>query len=185
MESKLFRRNRTSYPCKKRDPNRINIKIGESLFLLLAFFICSSCATLEPIQIKHPVSKVFYADYQKIWRAAMLALSDYPIESENNEKGYLKTEEIPIETIWKIPFEREKDLNSSKYTIHVKFIKGKVKSASVVKVLVLKKIFQQKGFINAPVRVPSNGLEEKTILYRILREINIEQAIANYHQKSS
>ncbi|MDE0518856.1 MAG: hypothetical protein OXH36_04810 [Bdellovibrionales bacterium] len=157
------------------------------LFLCLSFFIfvCSSCATLEPIQINHPVSKVFYADYQKVWRAAMLALSDYPIETEDNEKGYLKTEEIPIETIWKIPFEREKNLNSSKYVIQVKFIKGKVKAVAVVKVLVLKKIFRQKGFINAPVRVPSTGLEEKAILYRILREINIEHAIANYHQKSS
>ena len=94
----------------------------------------------------------------------MLALSDYPIETEDNEKGYLKTGAIPIETIWKTPFEREKNLNSSKYTIHVKFIKGKVKSAAVVKVLILKKIFRQKGFISTPVRVPSNGLEEKNDL---------------------
>ena len=115
----------------------------------------------------------------------MLALEDYPIEVENNEKGFLKTEKIQIETIWKFPFEREDILTAAKYTIHVKLIKGKIKSRPVVKVRVLKKIFEQKGFIEEPKKVPSNGLEEKTILYRILREINIEQAIINYHQSSS
>ena len=162
-------------------------KMAIKIFPLLLFLtlIGSGCITLEPAQVNQPVSKVFYADYQKTWRAAMLALSDYPIETEDNDKGYLKTESIQTETVWKFPFEREKNFDSSKYTIYIKFIKGKVKSAAVVKVIVLKKIFTQKGFMSTPIRIPSDGLEEKAILYRILREINIEQALTNYHQRSS
>ena len=115
----------------------------------------------------------------------MLALEDYPIETEDNEKGALKTESIQTETIWKYPFERERALTAAKYTIHIKLIKGTVKSKPMVKVRILKKILEQKGFIEDPKRIPSDGLEEKAILYRILREINIEQAILNYHQRSS
>ncbi len=115
----------------------------------------------------------------------MLVLEDYPIETENNEKGYLKTESIKNETVWKLPFDRDKHFNEFKYTIHIKLIKGKMDSLPVVRVLVLKKIFTQKGFMSDPEQVPSDGLEEQTILYRIFREINIEQAITNYHQSSS
>jgi hypothetical protein len=155
-------------------------------FLFFAGFLFSGCASLEPEpRILHPVSKVYHADYQKIWRATMLALEDYPIETEDNEKGSLKTESIQTETIWKYPFERESALTAAKYTIHIKLIKGAVKSKPMVKVRILKKILEQKGFIADPKRIPSDGLEEKAILYRILREINIEQAILNYHQRSS
>ena len=115
----------------------------------------------------------------------MLTMEDYPIEEENNETGYLKTEAIKTETIWKFPFEREQNLNTDTYTIHIRFIKGKSQSKPVVKVLVLKKILSQKGFIEEPQRKPSDGLEEKAILYRMMREINIEQAISNYHKSSS
>ena len=155
-------------------------------FLLFAFFVLCSCTTLESLPIvTHPVSKVFHADYQKTWRATMLAMEDYPIEVENNDKGFLKTENIPIETIWKFPFEREDILTAAKYNIHIKLIKGRVKSKPVVKVRVIKKMFEQKGFIENLEQIPSSGLEEKKILYRILRELNIEQAITNYYQKSS
>ncbi len=141
---------------------------------------------MDPLpSITHSVSKVFHADYQKIWSATMLALEDYPIEEENNEKGYLKTESIPIETIWKFPVEREDTLKVAKYTIHIKIIKGRSKSQPAVQVSVLKKTILQKGFIDNPKRIPSNGLEERSILYRIHREISIERAITNHHKKSS
>ena len=168
------------------------IKIKEIMKFLLVFFlfftgfILSGCTTLDLVpDVMHPVSKVFHTDYEKTWRATMLALEDYPIEVENNEKGYLKTESIQSETIWKFPFERDSIQATEKYTIYIKLIKGEIDSRSVVKVSILKKILVQKGFIEEPKRVPSNGLEEKALLYRIFREINIEQAITNYHQKSS
>ena len=159
--------------------------IMKFLSLFIVFVLFCGCTTLEPVQIIRPVSKVFHADYQKTWRATMLALEDYPIETENNEKGYLKTEFIKNETVWKLPFERGKKFNEFKYTIHITLTKGKMDSLPMVRVLVLKKIFIQRGFMSDPEQVPSDGLEEQTILYRIFREISIEQAITNYHQSSS
>ena len=162
------------------------MKIFYVVFSLFSVFLLSGCATKDPVaNIMHPISKIFQADYQKIWSATMLALEDYPIEAENNEKGYLKTESIPVETIWKFPVERNDTLAAAKYTLHIKMIKGKSKSRPAVKVTVLKKILLQKGFIENPKRIPSNGLEERSILYRIHREINIERAITNHHKRSS
>ena len=115
----------------------------------------------------------------------MLALEDYPIETEDNEKGYLKTESIDYDTLWSLPFEDKSSIKSAKYTLYIKIIKGKKSGYSAIKVQVLKKIQVQEGFIDEPKRIPSDGLEEKSILYRILREIHIEQAIANHYQQSS
>ena len=156
-------------------------------FFFLFFTVCivSGCATVKlKSEVITPVSKVFHADYQKTWSAIMLALEDYPIEVENNEKGFLKSESIPEDTIWKLPFIDESKLKSAKYTLYIKLLKGKIDSRPVVKVRILKKIKVRKGFIDEPTRAPSNGLEEKAILYRIMREINIEKAISSYYQSS-
>ncbi len=115
----------------------------------------------------------------------MLALEDYPIEVENNETGRLKTESIQTGTIWKPSFTDKPGDSASKYTIHIKLIKGRIDSVPVVKALVLKKIFVQKGFMNVPERQASDGMEERAVLYRIFREISIEKAIAGYHKSPS
>ena len=115
-------------------------------FLPLFIVIFCSCTTTQQVWTLSPVSKVFYADYQKTWRATMLALEDYPIEVENNETGRLKTEPIQTGTIWKPPFKAARDASASKYTIHIKLVKGRIDSVPVVKAMVLKKIFVQKGF---------------------------------------
>ncbi len=113
----------------------------------------------------------------------MLTLEDYPIETENNEQGYLKTEPVLENTIWKPPFPIKK--TEGKYTLDIRLIKGRSDDEPVVKVQIFKKIKVQKGFIAEPEIMPSSGLEEKAILYRIFRELKIEQAIAHYHQKKS
>ncbi len=167
-----------------------NCKVLMNFYSLLSFFFIiitlSSCTTLKlKNDVLYPISKTFPVDYQKTWRATMLALEDYPIETEDNEKGYLKTESINYDTIWNLPFEDASSVKAAKYTLHIKLVKGKIKGRSVVKVRILKKILVQKGFIGEPERIPSDSLEEKSILYRILREIHIEQAIANHYQQSS
>ena len=158
---------------------------------LLFFFIVFSCFTVSCATVKtppvsiHPVSKMFSTDYERVWRAMMLALESYPIATEDNEKGFLKTEPIRYGTIWKSPFEQKKDLSSATYIIRIQLIKGKSKSLPVVKAIIYKDTIAKKGFFRDAEKQLSNGLEEKAILYRIIREIKIEQAIMNHHRTSS
>ena len=153
---------------------------------ILVLLLLTGCATTtQPAQeIVSPVSRLFHADYNSTWRAIMLALEKYPIEEEDKEKGYLKTSIIKGENIWHLPF-HSKILPRLKYTIHIQLIKGARKDKPIVQVSILKQITSQKGFIDSPQRVPSDGLEEKTILYRILREMNIDRAITKYIRRQS
>ena len=154
------------------------------LFFLVGIGGLTACVTVKPAVDKiGPVVRVFEADYQKVWRATMLALEDYPIEEENNEKGYLKTELIQENTLWKPPFVVK--TTEGKYRLIIKITKGQLEESSVVQVRIWKQIMVQKGFIADLERVPSSGLEEKAILYRIFREVKIEKGIANYYQKKA
>ena len=157
-------------------------QLGFLSFLLIA--LLSACVTMQPAVDKiGPISKIFYTNYQKVWQAVMLVLEDYPIEVENNEKGYIKTELIEENTLWKPPFLVKK--TEGKYRLIIKIKKGKSNEDPVVQVSIWKKITFQKGFISEPEIAPSSGLEEKALLYRIFREITIGEGIANYYQKKS
>lgn len=150
------------------------------LSILLIFVGCTSIKAPEQ-EILSPVSRLFYADYNTVWKAMVLALEKYPIAAENKEKGFIKTAEIKGESLWQLPFQI-KTLPRLKYTLHIQFIKGMRKKQAIVQVSVLKQITSQKGFIHNPERIPSTGLEEKNILYRIFREININRSIERYNK---
>ena len=151
-------------------------KILISLLFSLSF---TGCASLQPKQnIQRPVSKVFHTSYEKVWRAVMMAIESYPIESEDNETGVIKTDFIRGDKIWSLPFQTAISNQHLLYSIQINLIRGQMKNKPVIQVQVLKRNFIQKGFIEDPVSIPSDGLQEKNILYRILREIQIDQNIA-------
>ena len=158
---------------------KLNNKIVMSIFLLSLL----GCATTYPKQnVNEPISKIFYNDYEKVWRAVMLAIENYPIESEDHETGIIKTGFIRGDKIWNLPFSTSISNKDLLYTIQIHLLRGKAEKEHAVQVQVSKKNFIQKGFIEDPVSIASNGLQEKSILYRILREIQIDQDIADNSQ---
>jgi len=156
------------------------IKINNKILLFTFFLSLNGCTTTYPKQnTNEPASKVFFANYEKVWRAVMLAIESYPIKSEDYETGIIQTGFIRGDKVWYLPFPTSISNNELLYKIQINLFKGKVKNELAVQVQVSKQNFIQKGFIEDPVSVPSNGLQEKTILYRILREIEIDRNIAN------
>ncbi len=146
--------------------------------ILLILLVCTACVSTQPKRRLGPVSRLFYADYEQTWKALILALESYPIEEEDKEGGYLKTETIKGESLWQLPF-HTKTIPGKKYTLNIQISREhKEDDQPIVQVSILKTIYSQRGFIDTPHRVPSNGLEEKTILYRIFREIKIDRAIS-------
>ena len=131
-----------------------------------------------------PVSKGFRADYNTTWKAVSLAMEKYPIAESDREKGFLKTAGIKGEGMWQLPFPT-KIPPRLKYTLYIQLLKGKKNHQPITRVSILKQMTSQKGFIDSPRRIPSNGLEETNILYRTLREINIDRFIVNYNKKQA
>lgn len=65
------------------------------------------------------------------------------------------------------------------YRLTIRVIKGApLAGKPATKVTIVKDSQLQQDFFSDPRSQPSDGLEEKSILYRISREIQIERAIA-------
>ena len=99
------------------------------VFLVMAYsttlISCASSPFTEPRHhIKHAVSKVFYTHHERVWRALLLALEEYPIAEADPEKGYIKTEVLTGEQIWKSPFPINSKWDDTKNIIHIRLLKG-------------------------------------------------------------
>ncbi len=152
------------------------------LFLFLFFPACTTIFEL-PQDVTYPISKIFVADYDEIWTALVFALENYPVEEENKKEGYMKTGLIKGDKIWKLPFNAGRKWPGFQYRIYIYLLRGNTGSEKTVQVQVLKKAFTRKGFIGGLESVPSDGLEEKSILYRVFREIQMDQATKEFEQK--
>jgi len=139
----------------------------------LALILVSACSTTsrEPTPSIGPLSQSFHENYDLVWKSVQLALVAYPIRINDPDTGIIETEAIRGNKIWSPPGESEPPTGGAKYKINIRILKGETP-----KVIVSKNIELRRDFFSDPERVPSDGLEELSILYRIQRELKIERA---------
>jgi len=151
--------------------------------LILLIFILSGCGLFGPRQDsvdklieKASQQKIYYADYDLVWKAAHAALK-YTIASENQDYGLIETDYIKAVDGWLPPDQTSPTYKSSRYKLIFSFAKGKTNNRDSTRVTIEKKIEIFKDFISETQVVPSDGLEEQTLFYRIERELIIGQAL--------
>lgn len=148
-----------------------------TLFLVGAL---SACALFEerkgPNTFIGPREEVIYAQFEEVWRAANLVLQAYPLRVSNMDEGVLETDDIKGYRAWGPPFPQRKPAGQV-YRISIRVIRGTSEGLSATKVIILKDIKIQRDFFSNMQQIPSDGLEEKGLLYRIKREIQIERAL--------
>lgn len=153
-------------------------------FILISLFFISSCRSFneqlespEEILQKASHQKIFFAPYDDVWKAAHATLK-YTIAAENQDFGIIETDYIKAVDGWIPPYKQKPDNPSSRYKIVINFAKGqKYKGRDAVRVTIEKKIEVFKDFVSEVKNVTSDGLEEKSIFYRMEREIIISQAL--------
>lgn len=158
-------------------------QISKFSFLVSILFLGVGCASLDsptnPTSSKQivAVSKLFPYSYESVWRAAQLSVK-YPIAVNSIDTGVLETDWIKAVDGFENPA-ASKDMKSFgfKYKIILNISKGKNESRPIVRASVTKKIELQRDFFSETEAFNSDGLEEKAILYRIERELVIEDAI--------
>lgn len=157
-----------------------------SLFFLV---ILSGCALFRensgPPETFAVRDEMYYGSFDQVWRAAQLALQNYPMKINNMDLGVIETEQVKGYKVWMPPYKTEQTSGGLAYSLNVRLIKGKSQGRDVVKVSILKETQIQKDFFSEPVRMPSDGLEEKSILYRIGRELQIERALEKAQEKAN
>lgn len=147
---------------------------------LLFSSLLTGCALFKenkgPAPVYGPRSQVFYADFDAVWRATQIAVSSYAIRVNNYDLGVIETEEIDGYKAWTPPH-KEPRPDGRTYKISIKVVKGQINRREANKVSVLKEAQKQRDFFSEAENIASDGLEEKSILYRIERELNIDRAL--------
>lgn len=160
-----------------------------SKLLLASVIFASGCALFEdrkgPEVAFSPREKVFVASFDEVWRAANLVLQPYPLRVSNMDQGVLETDFIRGFKVWMPPFKPDSASSGQSYKLTLKIIKGGVSSRPAIRVSVLKDNSIQHDFFSDPKPMPSDGLEEKSLLYRIGREIQTERALAKAQKKQN
>lgn len=148
----------------------LNIKIYILGFLILSALGCVS------IQPNRPPLKetVFKGSMEKVWMAAEKVLADYPISESNVDSGVLKTDYIRGPNCWHAPTYTEKYTSGVRCSLQLQILKI---SGNAVRIRITKSLQLVKDFVSEPEDLPSDGLEEMNILYRIDRELTIAQEI--------
>lgn len=156
--------------------------ISRSLFFCLWCLVLSLCGcSLFAEKGELPTSfgpreQIFYGDVDQVWRATQIAFSKYPIRINNLDLGILETDVSTGYKVWTPPHKPSVSGGlSSKLSVRV--VKGLVENRSAIRVTVQKESELKRDFFAETQKLPSDGLEEKALLYRIGRELQIDKAL--------
>ena len=153
------------------------------IFNLSWIFMLSGCGLIqsrtenaENIIEKASKQKIFFASYDLIWRAAHSAIK-YTISNENQDFGIIETDYIKSVDGWLPPDQTKPTYKSSRYKLILNFARGNTGGRESTRITIEKKIEVFRDFISETQFIPSDGLEEQSIFYRIEREIIIDKAL--------
>jgi hypothetical protein len=116
-------------------------------------------------------SKVFKADYNQTWQAVITVMKRYDIAQQNQEAGHIKTRWIDntLEVNFTDSFGSSDAVKAARFKLVVNVVKGFRSSQEVSKVTVFKRQLVEQDFLQGWKEMPTDGIMEKTLLYRIGR----------------
>lgn len=132
-----------------------------------------------------PREKVYPNSFEDVWKAVNLVLQPYPLRISNMDQGILETDTLRTGRIWNPPYGTSAPGTGETYRLVIRVIKGSKGERQATKITILKDAAVQRDFFSDPKPLASDGLEEKTILYRIEREIQIERALVRLQKKQN
>ncbi|MBC7458284.1 MAG: hypothetical protein H7235_08410 [Bdellovibrionaceae bacterium] len=158
------------------------------VLLFLSLMAFSSCGIFDPrpespdqIIEKASHQKIFLAPYDQVWKVAHTTLK-YTIASENQDFGTIETDFVKAVDGWVPPYKKKPDYPGARYKLLFTFAKGETKNRESTRVTIEKKIEVFKNIISDTQSVPSDGSEEKSIFYRMERELIVSRAIEKANQ---
>ncbi len=143
----------------------------------LSLFGCASTPPSEPFY-----SRLYVGTYDDVWLAALKALNEYPLKLSNKDTGRIQSEIVngPYnDLVMAYPGSLELP---ERYRFSVDFSFAKLVSDDkrpLVRVRVRKALERFQDFYTGWLQYPSDGLEEKVLLYRIEHILRMEKLLSD------
>jgi hypothetical protein len=137
---------------------------------------CASKPSTPPFQ-----TRLYVGNYDDVWLAALKSLNDYPLRVSNKDSGRIVTETVngPYnELVFAFPGQIEQP-ERFRYSLKLNFAKltSEQTNQSLVRVRVIKELEQFQDFYTGWLSYPSDGVEERILLYRIEHVLGMEKAL--------
>lgn len=151
--------------------------------LIAILLLLSGCANYEKFrqvteELEIP-SKIYKADYNQTWQAVIQVMRKFDIAQQNQEAGFIKTRwmDNTLEVNFADSFGSSDAVKAAKYKLVINVVRGYRSSREVTKVTIYKRQLMEQDFLQGWKEASTDGITEKTLLYRIERLIAIDNKL--------
>lgn len=132
-------------------------------------------------------NQVFKADFNQTWQAVIQIMKKYDLSVQNQEAGVLKTRWVDntLELNFADSFGNNDAVKAARFKLIVNVVKGYRGTREVAKVTVFKRQMVEHDFLQGWKIIPSDGILEKSVLYRIDRIIQIDNKLKMIDEQRS
>lgn len=145
--------------------------------LIIMMLFLSGCASYEKFrqvteELEIP-ARIYRADYNQTWQAVIQVMRKFDIAQQNQEAGFIKTRwmDNTLEVNFTDSFGSSDAVKAAKFKLVVNVVKGYRTGREVTKVTIYKRQLVEQDFLQGWKETPTDGITEKTLLYRIERLI--------------
>lgn len=137
---------------------------------------CASKPAGEPFY-----TRIYVGTYDEVWLASLKALNEYPLKLSNKDSGRIQSEVVngpynEVVLTYPDPIELPERF---RYTVDLNFAKLVADDRQpIVRVRIRKALEKFHDFYTGWLGFPSDGLEEKVILYRIEHILQMEKRLS-------
>jgi hypothetical protein len=132
-------------------------------------------------------AQVYRFDYNKVWIEVMKITNKYPREVYNQDAGIIKTRWIDntLELNFADSFGSNDSVKSAEFKLIINVVKGYRGNKEVTKVTVFKRQRVEQDFLQGWKVIKTDGILEKSILYRLERALAIESKLQEIEDKKT
>lgn len=141
-----------------------------NLLPLLLLFSCSSYERYRQVteELEIP-SKVYKADFNQSWQAVIQVMKRFDVAFQNQEAGKIKTRwmDNTLQVNFTDSFGSNDKVKAAEFKLLINVAEGFSYGRKVTKVTIYKRQRVENDFLQGWKEAPTDGIQEKTLLYRV------------------
>jgi hypothetical protein len=141
-----------------------------NILLIFSFFSCTSYEKYRQVteELEIP-AQVYKADFNQTWQAVIQVMKKFDNAYLNQESGRIKTRwmDNTLQINFADSFSKNDAVKSAEFRLMVNVTEGYSYGRKITKVTIYKRQRVEQDFLQGWKEVPTDGIQEKTLLYRI------------------
>lgn len=153
------------------------------IYLLISILFLVSGCSYEKFRLvteeNDIPSRIYKADFNQTWQAVIQVMRKFDIAQQNQEAGFIKTRwmDNTLEVNFADAFGSSDAVKAAKFKMVINVVKGYRAGREVSKVTIFRRQLLEQDFLQGWKENPTDGITERTLLYRIERLIAIDNRL--------